>query len=845
MNGITENLSGVVNIDERHEMTAYDDILNIIDATISLVVPGDLFSNEGNDTVTISNSTLNGAVGTSLFLGSGDDQLSMKNVTLNVATLAGSGNDYVSIIGDAQSQVTLKLLSGGDTTLSLGSGDDILEIASTLAGDGTINFGDGADTLYFNGGKLTSTGAISALENISVSTAGGNLGRNLTLSGTENVLTFNGNLTGTDASRVISVTGETATLNTTNNVKLNVALSISKSAFTHTAGGSLEISDNTGTSAIALTSSTANFHNLVLAGNKIGISATNTDLTLDNVNISNHSGEAIKATSGSLMLNAASFANNKRALNLSGTPLRGSDLTFSQNNVLGNGGALLSNRDVEITEATFSRNIASGSSSTANVTVEGGAGRLSQATAIFSNANFASNTASGYGPGNSYARGGALFVGSEELHVTNGDFLNNVAVIGRYNGTVYAEGGALYAASGYAAISGVEFRGNIASSYTSARGGAINAVAENLNLANVIFNSNSAIGNYSFGGAIFAENSIVNMSDTVFTNNSASKGGALYVGNNSIVTYSVTSGKNLVDTGNSGTGGFLFVEDTGSKFTFDIAEDACLTIGDTTGKDNFYGYGTITKNGDGYLLVNSDISGYSGYWVISGGTLELARIARTITLDNWTIGVGTMLKLSSLNDTINMSTDKNIGIIDLGGGSDTINTGGYTLNGGELRISTLTFTGGGIVKSAITTRDPNAGFNLTLSNVKLESAITGGNAADVIRITQESTVKGAMSLGGGKDTITATAKAIFDNTLDLGDGDDTLTFQEVVFNQTVDLGGGNDKFTATGTVTANDAFNTGDGDDTLTLATGNFAGSLNLGAGNDTLSWGFLCPSGQ
>ena len=244
-----------------------------------------------------------------------------------------------------------------------------------------------------------------------------------------------------------------------------------------------------------------------------------------------------------------------------------------------------------------------------------------------------------------------------------------------------------------------------------------------LTINNGSFTYNSA--GHGSGGAIYANGGILNLTDVSFANNSAhNSGGAIYTTAGATLTYTVTSGKEISNTGN--TGGFLYMGAASDKATFDIAKDAKLTIGDDSGNDSFrsYGGGSIIKSGDGYMLINSTVDDYLT-WTVAGGILELGRIKRTIDLTDYTIGVGAMLKLSSLNDTVNMSTDKNIGILDLGGGSDTINTGGYSLSGGELRISTLTFTGGGRVSSEIITRDANAGFNITLANVQLESNITG------------------------------------------------------------------------------------------------------------------------
>ncbi len=1006
MSGITENLIGIVDIDERHEMTQYDDILNITDATVTLVVPGDLFTNEGNDTVTIADSTLNGAAGTSLFLGSGDDNMTISNSTLSLAMLAGSGNDTVTVTGTAQSEVVLNAAAGVDNALSLGSGNDVLELRAIFSGTGNINFDDGSDTLYFNGGKLITTGTMTGLENLSVSSLGGNLGRNITLSGTENILMFNGNLTGTDAGRIIYVTGKAATLNTTNNVKTNVAFSISGSVFTHADGGTLEISYVDGTAIIA-SGSTVSLHNTVLANNAAGINASSSFLTLKDSNISNHSGNGISAAGGSLSLQSVGFSNNECAVNLTNTTLTGNDLSFSQNSFKDKGGAIyLNGGSAILSAASFGSNIATAySTATASVyaahyigtphsasaststysTAQGGAIYACADTLEISDADFTNNqanananvfvsaialcsgTATASATAYSTAQGGAIYASADILEISDADFTNNQAnanvnvnanlesfgsASGGYTyailtataystaqgGGIYAsagtleisdadftnnqayanvsatvsasgsnknrnnilaylsaystaQGGAIYASAGPMKISNADFTNNQATAtvtatvtasasatptaysnvtaYSTAQGGAIYASAGTWEISDADFTNNQANANVSCssyhyyyatataystaqGGALYAKDSIINMTDVTFVNNYATAtatanarqfdstisqaGGAIFLAGESTLTYTVTSGKSIKNTGNHAhDGGFLYMDNTAAKFIFDIKENANVTIGDANNKDSIAGTGSVSKNGDGYLLINSDVSEYTGSWVISGGTLELAGIARNITLDNWTIGVGTMLKLSSLDDTITMGMDKNIGVIDLGGGNDIINTGGYTLSGGELRISKLKFTGGGIVKSTITTRSANAGFDLTLANVRLESTINGGNATDVITISQDSTILGAMTLGNGNNTITATANAIFANTLTAGADDDTLMLTSATFED-VNLGEGNNKITATGNAEFQKDLLTGNGDDTLDFAAVTFSGKVNLGGGKNTVT---------
>ena len=57
--GVTSSFTEDVSFTSKFQMTKNDDILNIIGATVTMQSPaGDLFTNEGNDTVLIERSTL-------------------------------------------------------------------------------------------------------------------------------------------------------------------------------------------------------------------------------------------------------------------------------------------------------------------------------------------------------------------------------------------------------------------------------------------------------------------------------------------------------------------------------------------------------------------------------------------------------------------------------------------------------------------------------------------------------------------------------------------------------------------------------------------------------------------
>ena len=206
--GMTSSISGTQTISSVYEMSTADDVLNIVSAILHLSLPaGDIEMMQGADTLTVSNSTVDGDTGVAIKLGSGNDKVTLQNSTITSRISLASGDDLVIIAGTAQSTVTLNALDPDQTsidtdedltTLSLGDGNDILELNAVLAGTGVIRFGKGVDTLKFNAGTLNNSGGMDKLENLSVTSLGGKTYRDIILTGTGNQITWGGNLVGSD-----------------------------------------------------------------------------------------------------------------------------------------------------------------------------------------------------------------------------------------------------------------------------------------------------------------------------------------------------------------------------------------------------------------------------------------------------------------------------------------------------------------------------------------------------------------------------------------------------------------------------------------------------------------------
>ena len=226
MAGIERTITGSLNLSDKYELSAENDLLEINDATITLVVPADIFTNEGDDTAIVRNSKISGEEGTSFFLGSGNDSLTIDGSTLNIDVLTGSGDDMVTVAG------TLAF----SRTLSLGSGNDLLEITGAVSGTGNIDFGAGTDTLKLDGGTLKNTGTISAITNLETTVGGGIIHQSLSFKGETNTLTLAGSLTGDNNDRTLTFDDSSVTVSVNGTVNINVGWRLTNATLTQAPG---------------------------------------------------------------------------------------------------------------------------------------------------------------------------------------------------------------------------------------------------------------------------------------------------------------------------------------------------------------------------------------------------------------------------------------------------------------------------------------------------------------------------------------------------------------------------------------------------------------------------------
>ncbi len=254
---------------------------------------------------------------------------------------------------------------------------------------------------------------------------------------------------------------------------------------------------------------------------------------------------------------------------------------------------------------------------------------------------------------------GIVYLSGGSMEIESSSFVGN-----KGNGGVNTTGAAVTTYGGNLTISGTTFDGNIANSDAMARGGALYgdnyAQTENgtiITVSDSVFSNNKAVSQSdAWGGAVQisfakANNGSMTFKDTVFTDNTVeatSASGNAFGGavgsRRADVTFEVSEGKNIVNTGNlaivdgvasDANGGFLYMyndtsfQDEGSRSTayFNIASNASMTIGDgTSGRDSIASSdntASIVKNGRGILTVNSSMEHYTGSLAVNQGEMSV------------------------------------------------------------------------------------------------------------------------------------------------------------------------------------------------------------------------------
>ena len=234
----------------------------------------------------------------------------------------------------------------------------------------------------------------------------------------------------------------------------------------------------------------------------------------------------------------------------------------------------------------------------------GGALRVSKSTVTIDKSVFDGNTAK--------VAGGAITVdNASTLTVNNSVFTNNVVREGKtgHGGAVFVSG------TSQVNVTSSEFAGNKAG-----HGGAFYIQGQTAEFTDTVFTNNEA---YEYGGALR-----VNTGNVTFK---VRKGDVAYTGNKAGTAANSVAGQRY----NGKTGGFLYLQSAAvangsGAATFDVDKGATLTIGKDATADSIASYSktgavsTITKTGDGDLVVNGDMSAFVGNLTVSTGSMTIA-----------------------------------------------------------------------------------------------------------------------------------------------------------------------------------------------------------------------------
>lgn len=224
--------------------------------------------------------------------------------------------------------------------------------------------------------------------------------------------------------------------------------------------------------------------------------------------------------------------------------------------------------------------------------------------------------------------------------LTNVTFTNNTSNLPKSGSTNQNAGGAL-AASGSATkvtAENVTYANNKA---TAGNGGALAISDATYAQRGGSLSGNSAMG----GGALSISGGSASFTDVAFTDNTATGfGGAIMADKAAEVTIAAKD-VDLVISGNAGgdettytgkkyaghTGGFIHAKGN-SNLTLDAAEGRTITIGtvgESTDSLTSYttraegGHGTLTKTGEGKVVINSSMEAWKNDVVVKAGTLEI------------------------------------------------------------------------------------------------------------------------------------------------------------------------------------------------------------------------------
>lgn len=227
-----------------------------------------------------------------------------------------------------------------------------------------------------------------------------------------------------------------------------------------------------------------------------------------------------------------------------------------------------------------------------------------------------------------------------KVTLTNVTFTGNTSNLPKSGSTNQNAGGALAASGSATKVTAVNvtYANNKA---TAGNGGALAISDATYAQRGGSLSGNSAMG----GGALSISGGSASFTDVAFTDNTATGfGGAIMADKAAEVTIAAKD-VDLVISGNAGgdnttytgkkyaghTGGFIHAKGN-SNLTLDAAEGRTITIGtvgESTDSLTSYttraegGHGTLTKTGEGKVVINSSMEAWKNDVVVKAGTLEI------------------------------------------------------------------------------------------------------------------------------------------------------------------------------------------------------------------------------
>lgn len=492
------------------------------------------------------------------------------------------------------------------------------------------------------------------------------------------------------------------------------------------AGGGIEVNSGA-TSIVTLNNVTLNGNSTASnPGNGGGLHVTgpgvvNINGGTVNTNIASAEGGGLWNGSGTMNINGTTINGNTASgagadqggagiYNLNAGTLVIQNAVISNNianGTLGSGGGILNDvgSQLSVTNAAI----------TGNTAVRAGGGiedNSGTSTILLNNVNLNNNSVTGP-PGNG---GGLHITGAGSVTITGGTVNNNTATL---------EGGGLWNGSGTMNVTGTTLNANTVSGPAADDGGgAIFNTAGTVNVMNATITNNLATGTSGSGGGIFSLAGTVTVNASTLDSNAANRaGGAIEVVAGNLNLNNVIMTGNDVDGGagtpNPGNGGALHISGVtttvimGGRVSGNDARREGGGLWNQTGSTMTVTNLTVDSN----TASGPDVLHGGGGIFNNGGTLVVNNSTISNNISDGALGNGGGVHIKTGNATFLLTTISGNTTSNNGGG--VYNNDTFSINASTVANNTATANGGGIANNSTTTA------TLKNSIVALNVAATG------------------------------------------------------------------------------------------------------------------------